>query len=91
MREVLVNRLFKVAMEKVWLGDHDMTIAVDLDVKKNQIKTPYFFLSVSGEKFVYRNDEKTLVEFDCAYNSTTVIMDNSTFVRYFCGITLQTF
>ena len=36
MREVLVNCLFKLAQEKVWLGELDrpaMTIAVDLGRK----------------------------------------------------------
>ena len=34
MHELLVNRLFKPAQEKVWLGDHPaMTIAVDLGRK----------------------------------------------------------
>ena len=36
MQEVLVNRLFKLVQEKVWLsGDRPaMTIAVDWDVKQ---------------------------------------------------------
>ena len=32
--EVLVNRLVKLAQEKVWLDELDMTISVDLDVKQ---------------------------------------------------------
>ena len=36
MHEVLVKRLFKLALEKVWIGDTDrsaMTLAVDLGCK----------------------------------------------------------
>ena len=41
MHEVLVNRLFKLAQEKVWLGELTvpvMTIAVDCDVQQQQKK-----------------------------------------------------
>ena len=41
MQEVLVNRLFKLAQEKVWLGEadrSDMTIAVDWEVKQQAPK-----------------------------------------------------
>ena len=41
MHEVLVNRLFKLAQEKVWLGELTvpvMTIAVDWDVQQQQKK-----------------------------------------------------
>ncbi|XP_050418288.1 dipeptidyl peptidase 4 isoform X4 [Patella vulgata] len=31
------------------------------------------------EKFLYRNEDGALVEFNCATNSTTIIMDNTTF------------
>ena len=41
MHKVMVNRLVKLAQEKVWLGDvtdqSDMTITVDWDLK-NQTK-----------------------------------------------------
>ena len=34
MQEVLVNRLFKLALEKVWIGERPaMTLAVDLGRK----------------------------------------------------------
>ena len=41
MPEVLVNRLFKLAQEKVWLGELTpvMTIAVDWDVKQQNKQT----------------------------------------------------
>ena len=41
MHKVLVNHLFKLAEEKVWLGETDrpaMTIAVDLGYVKQQNK-----------------------------------------------------
>lgn len=32
-----------------------------------------------GEKFVYRSDEGAVLEFDCSDNTTTIVMDNSSF------------
>ena len=40
MHEILVNRLFKLAQEKVWLGPL-MTIAVDWDVKQQNKNKPF--------------------------------------------------
>ena len=37
MHEILFNRLFKLAQEKVWLGE--MTIAVDWYVKQQNKQT----------------------------------------------------
>ncbi|XP_041374304.1 dipeptidyl peptidase 4-like isoform X3 [Gigantopelta aegis] len=33
----------------------------------------------AGDKFYYRNEEGSLLEYDCASNTTTLIMDNVTF------------
>ena len=39
VHKVLVNCLVQLAQEKVWLGDLDMTIAVDWDVKHQTKQT----------------------------------------------------
>ena len=39
VHKLLVNCLFKLAQEKVWLGDPAMTIAVDWDVKQQNKQT----------------------------------------------------
>ena len=43
----------------------------------------YDFHFDTGEKFVYRSDEGAVVEFDCSDNTTTIVMDNSSFVSPF--------
>ena len=46
MQEVLVNCLFKLAQEKVWLGE--LTIAVDWDGKQQNKKTFHYLILSKG-------------------------------------------
>ena len=54
--EVLVNCLFKLAQEKVWLDDDSsvMTIAVDWDVKQQNLQTKEIFVLSIFEWLFYR-------------------------------------
>ena len=51
MHELLVNRLFKIGQGKVWLGEltvPPMTIAVDWDVKQQNIQTNDFVITLQS-------------------------------------------
>ena len=57
MDEVLVNCLFKLAQEKVWLGEHPtMTIAVDLGRKATKQTKNKTFMSLVIVVYILREN-----------------------------------